>query len=112
MLAPWRRIGRVSRKSANLETLTRRIASLEERDIDQLYGLEPVFEPGARGLELESVVAVQCPYCGERLDTRVDLTAGAREYIEDCEVCCRPIEFSVELHDSGALRAVRVQRLD
>jgi hypothetical protein len=102
----------VSRKSGKLESLTRRIASLEARDIDRLYGLEPVFEPGTRGLELEAVVAVQCPYCGERLGTRVDLTAGDREYIEDCEVCCRPIEFSVELNDSGALRAVRVQRLD
>jgi hypothetical protein len=57
-------------------------------------------------------VAVQCPYCGERLETRVDLTAGEREYIEDCEVCCRPIEFAIELEDNGALRALRVQRLD
>ena len=100
------------RKAANLDLLARRVASLAERDIDQLYGLEPVFEPGACGIELEAVVAVQCPYCGERLDTRVDLTAADRGYIEDCTVCCRPIEFTVELHDSGALRAVRVQRLD
>ena len=57
-------------------------------------------------------VPVQCPYCGERLETRVDLTAGEREYIEDCEVCCRPIEFAIELEEDGALRAVRVQRLD
>ncbi len=42
----------------------------------------------------------------------VDLTAGEREYIEDCEVCCRPIEFGIELEDDGALHAVRVQRVD
>ena len=105
------------RRSTQLDSLTRRISSRDEADIDQLYGLEPVFEPGvgggaSRGGELEQFVPVQCPYCGERLETRVDLTAGEREYIEDCEVCCRPIEFGIELADDGALSAVRVQRLD
>jgi Cysteine-rich CPXCG len=102
------------RKSTALESLTRRIASRDERDIDQLYGLEPVFEPGTAGAGVvpEAFVPVQCPYCGERLETRVDLTAGEREYIEDCEVCCRPIEFAIELEEDGALRAVRVQRVD
>jgi hypothetical protein len=101
------------RRSPQLESLTKRISSRDDRDIDQLYGLEPVFEPGTgRGGALEQFVPVQCPYCGERLETRVDLTAGEREYIEDCEVCCRPIEFGIELEDDGALRAVRVQRVD
>ena len=102
------------RKSPEIDSLKRRIESREAEDIDKLYGLEPVFEPDAArpGLEAEKFVAYQCPYCGERLETRVDLTAGEREYIEDCEVCCRPIEFAIELEDNGALRAVRVQRLD
>jgi hypothetical protein len=101
------------RKSPQLESLTKRISSRDDRDIDQLYGLEPIFEPGVgRGGELEQFVPVQCPYCGERLETRVDLTAGEREYIEDCEVCCRPIEFGIELEEDGALRAMRVQRVD
>jgi hypothetical protein len=104
----------VTRKSKDLDDLQRRITSRDDRDIDQLYGLEPVFEPDATrpALEAEKFVPVQCPYCGERLETRVDLTAGEREYIEDCEVCCRPIELSIELEESGALHAVRVQRLD
>jgi Cysteine-rich CPXCG len=101
-------------KTGALDSLRRRIASLENRDIDQLYGLEPVYEPGKgiAGLLPEEFVAVQCPYCGERLDTRVDVTEGERSYIEDCQVCCRPIEFGVELAENGALKAVRVQRVD
>ncbi len=103
-----------------LETLTRRIESLDSRDIDQLYGLEPVYEPGAarRGpcgvhtLPAEEFVAFQCPWCGERLETKVDLVGGDREYIEDCQVCCRPIDFTVELSEEGALLAVKVRRLD
>jgi hypothetical protein len=104
----------MGKKAADLKSLTRRLAAPAERDIDQLYGLEPVYEPDrARAGPLpEEFVAFQCPYCGERLETAVDLTAGEREYIEDCQVCCRPIEFGIELTPGGALRALRVQRMD
>lgn len=104
----WR-VKRV-KKTRELAALTRRIGRLDARSIDVLYGLEPVYEPGG-GLLPEQFVAVQCPFCGERLETRVDLTADEPSYIEDCEVCCRPIEFTVEREEGGALLAVRVQRV-
>jgi hypothetical protein len=102
-------------KPAQSETLARRLANPDARDIDRLYGLEPVYEPGQggiAGLRPDEFVSIQCPWCGERLETRVDLTAGAQTSIEDCQVCCRPMELTVELEDNGALHAVKVQRLD
>lgn len=42
-------------------------------------------------------VFVSCPYCGESFDTTVDCSAGDQSYIEDCYVCCQPIEFSVQV---------------
>jgi Cysteine-rich CPXCG len=100
-------------KATEQDALMRRIANLDASSIDMLYGLEPVYEPGkgAPGLLPEEFVAVQCPYCGERLETRVDLTTDEPSYIEDCQVCCRPIEFTVERADSGALLAVKVHRV-
>ena len=103
------------RKAVELEPLRRRIGSLDSSSIDQLYGLEPVYEPGtgpSGRLLPEEFVPVQCPYCGERLETRVDLTAEDPSYIEDCQVCCRPIEFGIERDEDGALLAVSVRRLD
>ncbi len=44
---------------------------------------------------------VDCPYCGERIDVLIDPSAGAQDYVEDCQVCCRPIEFAVRLSNSG-----------
>ncbi len=41
-----------------------------------------------------------CPYCGEPLTLLVDESAGPQAYVEDCAVCCRPIE--VRLDDDGA----------
>ena len=102
------------RRPTELERLRRRIARLDAQSIDQLYGLEPVWEPGSAppGLAREEFVAVRCPYCGERLQTRVDLTADEACYVEDCEVCCRPIEFHIERDAGGGLVALQVLRLD
>jgi Cysteine-rich CPXCG len=102
------------RRSRELERLRRRISRLDAQSIDKLYGLEPVWEPGSApaGLTPEEFVAVRCPYCGERLQTRVDLTADEPSYVEDCEVCCRPIEFHIERDAGGGLVALQVRRLD
>lgn len=38
---------------------------------------------------------VQCPYCGEYIDIIADTSVLHQQYIEDCSVCCRPIEMDV-----------------
>jgi transposase-like protein len=48
-------------------------------------------------------IAIQCPYCGESYETVVDLSAGSQRYIEDCAVCCRPIEITLQVGDDGEL---------
>ena len=40
-----------------------------------------------------------CPHCGERISMLLDLSAGSQSYIEDCEVCCSPVEVSYEVED-------------
>jgi hypothetical protein len=42
-----------------------------------------------------STRTIACPYCGERIDILVDASAGDQRYIEDCQVCCRPISIDV-----------------
>lgn len=99
-------------KAPELERLRHRITRLDDDSIDALYGLEPVWEPAAGGVQPEQFVPVRCPYCGERWETRVDLTADEPGYVEDCQVCCRPIEFGIERDPGGALVALQVRRLD
>jgi len=101
-------------KPSPLERLRRCITRLDEASIDRLYGLEPIWEPHTRDARLapEEFVAVRCPYCGERLTTRVELTGDEPGYVEDCEVCCRPIEFEIERDALGCLLALQVRRLD
>ncbi len=44
-------------------------------------------------------VVVQCPYCWEEFTLLVDGSIVMQEYIEDCEICCRPIDFVVEVDE-------------
>ncbi|MFV8834393.1 CPXCG motif-containing cysteine-rich protein [Aquisalimonas sp.] len=55
---------------------------------------------------------VDCPYCGEPFTTLVDYSEGEQRYIEDCQVCCQPIEFVVAVDASGELADVTVLRDD
>lgn len=38
---------------------------------------------------------LSCPYCGELIEMSLDPSAGPQRYIEDCSVCCRPIEVTL-----------------
>jgi transcription elongation factor Elf1 len=33
-----------------------------------------------------------CPYCGERISMVLDTSVNGQTYVEDCEVCCQPVE--------------------
>ncbi len=48
--------------------------------------------------------AAACPYCGESILLLVDDSAGDQQYIEDCQVCCRPIRVDVQLDVDGEAR--------
>jgi len=41
-----------------------------------------------------------CPYCGESISMLIDLNFNNQKYIEDCEICCRPIELSFSVNDN------------
>lgn len=40
-----------------------------------------------------------CPYCNETISVLFDLSTGDQQYIEDCEVCCRPMTVSINWID-------------
>jgi hypothetical protein len=46
--------------------------------------------------------AVRCPYCGEWLEVFIDCSVHRQEYIEDCQVCCRPIMLTVTVDEDDA----------
>ncbi|WPE18178.1 CPXCG motif-containing cysteine-rich protein [Candidatus Thioglobus autotrophicus] len=41
--------------------------------------------------------SIMCPYCGEFIDLDIDCSEIEQSYIEDCSVCCRPINIHVSI---------------
>jgi len=52
-----------------------------------------------------------CPYCFQTISVLLDPSVKNQDYIEDCEVCCNPIQFFVEFN-YGDLQAFEALRLD
>jgi hypothetical protein len=42
---------------------------------------------------------ISCPYCAELINVLLDLSGGDQSYIEDCQVCCQPMQIRFEVDD-------------
>jgi hypothetical protein len=52
---------------------------------------------------LDTEAGVTCPHCGASVSLTLDPAGGqVQEYVEDCEVCCRPWKVLVEYGGNGA----------
>lgn len=84
-------------------------------EIDALYGLEPVIGDEAADVDPASrpeFVVVACPYCGEAFETSADASGGPCKYVEDCQVCCQPIEMEVRVDEYGGFEELVARRGD
>ena len=56
-----------------------------------------------------SLVDSSCPYCGEPVQLIIDAGGdeggdpAEQDYVEDCQVCCRPMLVSVRYANDGGL---------
>jgi transcription elongation factor Elf1 len=46
---------------------------------------------------------ISCPYCAEKMEVVLDLSGGSQSYIEDCQVCCQPMQIRFEADDDELL---------
>lgn len=56
--------------------------------------------------------SVLCPYCGETFNLFIDGSAGNQEYVEDCEICCKPIDLRITVDTNGELLELLARRYD
>ena len=51
----------------------------------------------------DNAIVVVCPHCGEANEIGLDPGGGsAQEYVEDCNVCCRPWRVIVRYDSDGS----------
>jgi hypothetical protein len=51
-----------------------------------------------------SETPISCPYCGEAISVLVDDSLPEQNYVEDCQVCCRPIVLDVIVDLDGEVQ--------
>ncbi|WP_242157376.1 CPXCG motif-containing cysteine-rich protein [Aestuariivivens sediminis] len=51
-----------------------------------------------------------CPYCWEEVSVLIDHSVAEQSYIEDCEVCCNPINITIRFQNFR-LTDFRVDRI-
>jgi hypothetical protein len=60
----------------------------------------------------DDTATVECPYCGEPVEITLDPGGGAhQQYVQDCEVCCRPWQVHVA-YDADGQADVSVTAMD
>jgi hypothetical protein len=75
---------------------------MREHDDEQDQGEQDEDEQGPEGT-LETEATVLCPYCGEINEIALDPGGGRnQEYVEDCQVCCRPWRVFVSYLPDGS----------
>jgi len=52
-------------------------------------------------MEIEHEFA--CPYCWQPITMLLDLSVSRQQYVEDCEICCRPILISYDSNGEDLL---------
>lgn len=52
---------------------------------------------------------ITCPYCWEPNSVLLDLSVPAQELIEDCQVCCQPMQLRFG-YDAGSGIWIEVER--
>ncbi len=52
-------------------------------------------------MDLLETIIIQCPYCFEQVEILVDCSVMKQEYVEDCQVCCRPIMIFVSIDNTN-----------
>ncbi|HEX7046163.1 MAG TPA: CPXCG motif-containing cysteine-rich protein [Gammaproteobacteria bacterium] len=55
-------------------------------------------------MSLLEELEIQCPYCGSPFAIEAEPALEDQQFIEDCPVCCAPIEFELRAESDGGWR--------
>ncbi|MBL8150572.1 MAG: CPXCG motif-containing cysteine-rich protein [Blastocatellia bacterium] len=60
---------------------------------------------------MEEEIFFTCPHCWQEISMLIDLSVCQQTYVEDCEVCCNPIEISYSTDQEGQILSFDTNQL-
>jgi len=95
----WEDLARNAEDDEGIEDSDEELEGTDD-DLEDDESLEDEFPLGDGTAETGAVVS--CPYCGEPVEIVLDPGSGSdQEYVEDCEICCRPWRVRVRYDRFG-----------
>ena len=77
-------------------------AEEEDEEADDLEDETDADEDVDDNADFDADSEVTCPYCSETITILLDPGSGStQDYVEDCEVCCRPWRVRVRYNRAG-----------
>ena len=77
-------------------------AEEDEDEVDDLDEESDADEDVDDDADFDADSEVTCPYCGETITVLLDPGSGStQDYVEDCEICCRPWRVRVRYNRAG-----------
>jgi transcription elongation factor Elf1 len=52
---------------------------------------------------MQPFAQIECPFCGQSFEVAIETSQRSQRLIVDCEICCRPLELTVECQDAEIL---------
>ncbi|WP_296619303.1 CPXCG motif-containing cysteine-rich protein [Marivirga sp.] len=44
-----------------------------------------------------------CPHCFQEISMLLDISVSKQSYVEDCEVCCNPLQINLEIEEGEVI---------
>ena len=82
----------------------------DDEDFDELDEYDLLNDYDSIDAE-EAEYFFMCPYCWQEISMLFDLSTPEQEYIEDCEICCNPIQVYYTAED-GAIIDFSAQKME
>lgn len=81
-------------------------AEEDEPSDGDLSNLKKMFDDAVKVEDARAALQwteVECPHCGEAFEVCVDPEQDGQDMVQDCTVCCRSIQMSVEMDGDDAV---------
>ena len=62
-------------------------------------------------LDDEQEYFFMCPYCWQEISMLLDTSVTHQTYIEDCEICCNPIEIDYHTDRDGFIASFSANKM-
>lgn len=84
-------------RNRHVQNLAKKLRS-RNKTFKGLVSVKPLIR---QKMPLLENATIQCPYCWQEIEIEIDCTLQNQEYIENCQICCKPITLKITTNENA-----------